>query len=262
AANTGNPLGTYYTIAGEDGVHVQGGRPVQPRTSASVSQAGRVAHGVLMTGGTFNEIPNFNPVISQLITEEVAFAAQPEPLFLLDYWYPVALGSINRYLSIDGASVDRLVIVPGQFEATGTGAGGQTIGTQRNYTDLQFEVYHTPFDNEDFIAPSIWNVEANRTASQTVFRVDVSDNSTVLHRVVVLYRELPSNTWQLAEMTYNAETGTAVGTVFIDMDTEIEFFAQAVDGSGNVSVALSHGSAYFASRAEPAEIFIPVILKP
>lgn len=258
--NTENPLGSYFTITGEDGVHVVGGRPLQPRKSVSVSQPGSVAHGVLMTGGSFTEVPNFNPVVSQLITDSVANMAQPEPLFSLDYWYPVALGSINRYLSIEGESVERLVMIPGQFSATS--GSNPTMGTQRLYNNLQFEVYHTPFDNEDFVAPSIWNVAVDRVASLATFRVQVTDDSGELHRVVVLYRELPSTTWKLAELIYDPATQTAVGSAFIDMDTEIQFFAQAVDGGGNVSVVLSYGLPYFATKANPAQLYLPLIRKP
>ena len=252
-------LGSYYTLTGEDDVYVAGGKPIQPLSSVSVSQSGNVAHGVLMTGGSFTEIPGFNPVVSQLITEEVGIL-QPEPLFPLDYWYPVALGSINRYLSIGGESVERLVMIPGQFAATGGVA--ETIGTQRLYDSLEFEVYHTPFDSDDFIAPSIWNVWANRIANQVTFQVQVTDDSSELYRVVMLYRELPSTTWKLAELSYDPVTQVAMGVVSVPLDTEIEYFAQAVDGSGNVSVAMSYGLPYFAAKSSPALIYLPVAIKP
>ncbi|VAW29760.1 hypothetical protein MNBD_CHLOROFLEXI01-369, partial [hydrothermal vent metagenome] len=199
-------LGNYYTIQGEDNVYVSGGKPIQPRTSASISQPGNVAHGALMVGGSFTEIPNFNPAVSQLITDEIGILPE-EPLFPLDYWYPVALGSINRYLSIEGESIERLVVIPGQFAATGGTV--ETIGTQRLYDNLQFEVYHTPFDNSDFIGPAIWNVWADRIASQVDFRVQVTDDSGKIERVVMLYRELPSTTWKLAELTYDPLTQEA-----------------------------------------------------
>ncbi|MCA9956392.1 MAG: hypothetical protein KC434_16805, partial [Anaerolineales bacterium] len=257
--SSNNLLGNYYTLVGKDDVYVAGGKPIQPLSSASVSQSGNIAHGALMVGGSFTEIPNFNPAISQLITEEVGILPE-EPLFPLDYWYPVALGSINRYLSIDGESVERLVMIPGQF--SGTGGVNQTIGTQRLYNNLQFEVYHTPFESEDFIAPSIWNVWAERVANQVTFHVQVTDDSGAMHRVVMLYRELPSTTWKLAELTYDPQTQVATGLVSVPMNTEIEYFAQAVDPSGNVSVALSYGVPYFASKASPAFIYLPVAIKP
>jgi hypothetical protein len=258
--DSGNSLlGNYYTLTGEDDVFVAGGKPIQPLTSVGVGQSGNVAHGALMTGGSFTEFFNFNPAVSQLITEEIGIL-QEEPLFPLDYWYPVALGSINRYLSIEGESVERLVMIPGQFAATG--GVNETMGTQRLYNKLEFEVYHMPFASDDFIAPSIWNVWADRTASQVTFQVQVTDDSTQIHRVVMLYRELPAKTWKLAELTYDGETQVATGTVFVPMETEIEYFAQAVDSSGNVSVALSYGLPYFAAKGEPALIYLPFAMKP
>ncbi|VAW35940.1 hypothetical protein MNBD_CHLOROFLEXI01-4835 [hydrothermal vent metagenome] len=136
------------------------------------------------------------------------------------------------------------------------------MGTQRLYDNLQFEVYHTPFDNSDFIGPAIWNVWADRIASQVDFRVQVTDDSGKIERVVMLYRELPSTTWKLAELTYDPLTQEASGTVTVPLNTEVEFFAQAVDGNGNVSVALSHGLPYFVGKGELATIYLPFANKP
>jgi hypothetical protein len=138
----------------------------------------------------------------------------------------------------------------------------ETIGTQRLYNNLQFEVYHTPFASDDFIAPSIWNVWADRLASQVTFKVQVTDDSGEIHRVVMLYRELPATTWKLAELSYNPQMQEATGTVFVPINTEIEYFAQAVDSSGNVSVALSYGLPYFATKGSPALIYLPIAIKP
>ncbi|MCP4421486.1 MAG: hypothetical protein GY805_33160 [Chloroflexi bacterium] len=252
-------LGSYFTLVGEDGVHVSGGKPIQPRTSVNINQSGNVAHGVLMVGGSFTEIPDFNPAVSQLITEEVGILPT-ESLFPLDYWYPVALGSINRYLSVEGELVARLVMIPGQFAATG--GTTETVGTERLYDNLQFEIYHAPFNKTDFIAPGIWNVWTDRVASQINFHMQVTDDSGEIERVVILYRELPATTWQLAELTYNSQTQEATGAIFVPLDIEIQYFAQAVDGSGNVSVALSHGLPYFATKGELAEVFLPIAIKP
>ncbi len=58
----------------------------------------------------------------------------------------------------DGQSRDQLVVVPAQFRATSSAK--PTVGTQRLYSDLQFEIYHAPLTATDFIAPSVWQVEA------------------------------------------------------------------------------------------------------
>ena len=97
---------------------------------------------------------------------------------------------------------------------------------------------------------------------QVTFQVQVTDDSTELHRVVMLYRELPSTTWKLAELSYDPVTQVAMGVVSVPLDTEIEYFAQAVDGSGNVSVAMSYGLPYFAAKSSPALIYLPVAIKP
>jgi hypothetical protein len=230
-------IGTYYTLAGEDETYVAGGRPIQPRATYNVHITDTIIHGALMVGGTFTEVPNFNPYVSQVLTDELYI--QAEPLFDVDYWYPVGLGTINRFLSLDGQSDEQLVVVPGQFKAAANSS--PTVGTERLYTNLQFEVYHNSVDNTDFEAPHIWHVGAKRTGNQVNFGVAVEDDIGATPRVVVLYRELPSTSWQMVELTYNPTLQVAVGSVQSTAEV-MAYFVQAVDSNGNVSLALNHGN--------------------
>jgi hypothetical protein len=244
--------GTFFQVAGVDDLQISAGRPVQPRWSKDIHQPDTIAHGVLMLGGAFQDFPNFDPVISQIVTDRTPL--NNELLYDTAEWYPSVPGSINRFLSIDGQSRERLIVVPGQYRANGPGAG---TGTERRYNNLDFAVYRAPFTATDFIAPSIWQVEAISTTLDLRFRVRVSDASGSIARVVVVYRRLTDNAWLKAELTYNPNDNWAeirLPHIF----APIEYFAQAVDETGNVAAALDHGLPFTRVRFG-AYVYLPVI---
>jgi hypothetical protein len=158
----------------------------------------------------------------------------------VDYLYPTGPGTINRFLTIDGQTNEQLIVIPAQFRSTG---GPPTKGVERVYTNLQFEVYHAPNTDADFVAPSIWQVRAVRAGNGIRFEVLATDDSGQVTRVVVLYRAVGTNAWSNVEPTYDPATQTALATV-AGLGTNIEYFAQAVDPSGNVALALDHGNAF------------------
>ena len=251
-------LGTYYTITGEDDVHIAGARPIQPRTSRNVWLDGTLARGAVMVGGSFTDLPEVDPVISRVITDDVY--AKTEPAYEVNSWYPTQLGTINRFLGIDGKSRERLVVTPGQFKPTLP--GGNKQGTQRLYNSLEFEVYHAPYGDADFTPPTIWQVEAVTSTDTITFRVMVEDDSGDVERVVVLYRAATSNTWSKVEPVYDQASGYAEGSV-PQVNGAFYYFVQAVDPSGNVAVALSHGNPY--RKMQPfsggTTLYLPLIQK-
>jgi hypothetical protein len=249
-------LGSYYTIGGEEDVHVSGGRPIQPRTSRDVNVPNTIAHGALLVGGTFSDGP-VDPLISRVVTEHVY--VDTEPSFPVRHWYPVQLGTVNRFLAIDGQSRERLVVVPGQFRATASAVPTATVGTQRLYSELAFEIYHAPFTATDFIAPSIWAVEAISSPIALGFQVQVDDDRGDIQRVVVLYRELDQDSWSKAELRYDPARGWATGSV-ARARGPIEYFVQAVDPTGNVALALDHGNPFRRMRVIPP-LYLPLIAK-
>ena len=255
--NSVGGLGDYYLITGEDDVQVAGGRPIQPRTSLDIHRADTIAHGVLLLGGTFSDTPDFDPVISRVITDELY--VETEPLYPALGWYPVVPGTLNRFLGIDGQSRERLVVTPGQFRAAG--AVSPTVGTQRLYSSLQYEIYHAPFTDTDFIAPSLWQVQAVVTGTTMTFDVRVTDDSGNVARVVVLYRETTDNAWKMAELNLDSATQTWRKSSESGLRGEIEFFAQAVDPSGNVALALDHGNAFSQVLTTETRLYLPLVRK-
>jgi hypothetical protein len=154
--------------------------------------------------------------------------------------YPLSPASLNRFLTVDGTLQQRLVIAPAQFWATSLDV--PTTGTLRRYSDLNLVVYTAPFNQTDFAAPSIFAVEA-AAGADIDFNVQVEDPGGGIHRVVVLYRDLGTNTWSSLDLTYNPATGFAAGSIPLLSGT-VEYFVQAVDEAGNVALALDHGQPF------------------
>jgi hypothetical protein len=251
-------LGAYYTVSGSDETYVVSGRPVLPQTGINVQIPGTFARGALMVGGTFVDEEGFDPLISRVVTDHLYLPGDAELPFPVEAWYPAQIGTANRFLTIDGMSHERLVVVPGQFQAT-TGAD-KTVGVHRRYTELAFEVYHAPYEATDFQPPTIWAVEAIESAGDVEFRVRAEDDSGSVMRVVVLYRDPVVSTWSMLELSYDPGTGWADGLV-TGLGDSIHYFAQAVDPTGNVALALDHGQAFDSVPADLESVYLPAVLR-
>jgi hypothetical protein len=253
--------GTYYELTGdsEATLFTKGGKPILPLTTRNVEVDESIAHGTLMIGGTFLPIANFNPAISLAITDSAQYGF-PEPAFpFVDVLFPGRLGITNKLLTLDGHTNDQLVIIPIQFRATGITT--PTVGNVRQYSALQFEVYHAPESVTDFTAPAIWQVEHTVASNgQVTFNalITTDDQDDEVERSVLLVRPFSSNTWQKVELTYNTSTDGASGTVS-GLQGRFEYFVQAVDSAGNVSLALDHGLPY--QGVVPLKLFLPLIRK-
>src|SRR5690606_8732223 len=84
--------GTYYTVNGEDGLLTTGARPILPLTTSNLSSPTEVAHGVLMAGSTFTDLPGFDPVITNIISQEVSL--EGEGIYPIQSLYPLSPVSI------------------------------------------------------------------------------------------------------------------------------------------------------------------------
>jgi hypothetical protein len=77
--------------------------------------------------------------------------------------------------------------------------------------------------------------------------------------VVVLYRTLDSQSWSKVELTYHAVIGWAEGKVG-PVKGPIEYIVQAVDGTGNVALALDHGNPF--TQVKPGlMIYLPLVFR-
>jgi choice-of-anchor A domain-containing protein len=238
--------GSYLQITGETDQQVLGGRPVQPLTSRQLATPGAVAHGVLLLGGSFTDLSNFDPVISRVLTDDQALTTEPpDPL---DRFFPGQLASINRFPRIDGTLAQRLVIVPAQYKAS-----SPSVGTERRYDSLSLEVLSAPDTETDFLSPAIRAVHASSSQGELQFEVAVTDNHGVASRVVVLYAAEGATTWSRAELTYDPATGLARGTA-PSPGGNILYFVQAADEAGNVALALDQNDPYVLPETQAAPV--------
>lgn len=205
-----------------------------------------------MVGGSSHDQFDFDPTVARIVTDEINLS---EPLYPTQEWYPVPVGSLNRFLSIDGQSHEQLIVVPGQYRANGPTA---SIGTERLYDSLDFVVYHAPFTDTDFLAPNIWKVDAALAEGRLSFHVKASDDSGSLARIVVLYRRLNTKTWSLVDLAYDPLSGQAGADVQLPSGAgTFEYFVQAVDPAGNVALVLSHGVPYTVSGI--GMVYLPLV---
>jgi hypothetical protein len=110
-------------------------------------------------------------------------------------------------------------------------------------------------------------VDAVVTGPVVSFVVDATDNSTdTVKRILVLFREVrtePSSDWRSLELVQTPDTNRWTGGALI-ASSEVEYFVQAVDSSGNVAVASNKGRLHEASSLPsppppPAEVIVDVI---
>ena len=146
------------------------------------------------------------------------------------------------------------MVVPGQFRASTTDT--HTVGAERLYQALQFDVYYAPFDNADFVAPSIWQATSASGGGGSTFDALVTDDSGGVTRVVALYRLLNSPQWTKVELNYDAATHHATGVV-ANLNGAYEYLLQAVDGAGNVALALDHGLPF--QGQTQAFVYLPLV---
>ena len=70
--------------------------------------------GVVVTGGTYQDIPDFDPVISQWTDEWVV--DNTETQVATDGWWPADTATLTTITGATQAATDqKLVILPGQF---------------------------------------------------------------------------------------------------------------------------------------------------
>ena len=242
--------GSFYSLAGRTQAALF--RPIQPKSILEVDDGlGHVAHGVLFTGGTYSEITNFDPVITMPSWTHT----NPEPQFLYEGWDPPRFWSLAQLEGSDGNYDERLVIIPGQFlvDAGSTLGTGSTIGTQRIYQDLEFDVVYAPASNE-FLLPIIHSVKAQVSSNQGVsVIVQVEDPQTVdiessgIAEVTITYTEKEGgSSWQSINLTM-IDSSSGLWSGIINGIGDIDFFVQAVDGSGNVGMFAGNG--YFSPVA-------------
>jgi YVTN family beta-propeller protein len=225
---SGSVLGQYYHANGE--IQVNPGRPVQPRTSIDLLAAlpaGQAAHGAMFLGGRYADQAGFDPLVSRIVSDTGA----SEPPFAIEQWYPSPLHAVNRVQLGSRLASQKLVVMPAQYLA----ATGVT-GTARLYSELRYEVLHTPLTlTGDFLPPAIWQVEVVTSAQTIRFTVTVTDESDI-DRVVVAYDD-GAGEWRAFDLARDdAEHWSGAGPASVR-----QAVVQAIDPYGNVAISDNKG---------------------
>ena len=219
-------IGSYYV---SDDSFAENRRPIEPTAKLDVTQPGLVAHGALLTGLTSTDNANFNAAFSRVVDDLSGFT----PELVGDVSYPTKLQSIAT-LSTPIGTRQRLGLFTGQFQSDGT-AEAQGIGIQRRFTALSGNVFYTAPAATDFTPSTFGPVEATLAGSTVAFAVDVTDDvggASGVKRVLALYRD-QGGAWQSIEMSHSSSRWSGAGPLD---GTNVEWFIQAVDSSGNVAV--------------------------
>jgi alpha-tubulin suppressor-like RCC1 family protein len=179
-----DPTARYLTAGGDS--QATFGRPIQPRVVIDLdSTGGNPVKSAVVMGGTYIDVPAFNPAISRWTYEWETNAKEFQ--VSTDGWWPekpVAVRTIGS-----GADMEqRLIVLPGQFLAT-SAAGAPVLGTERIWTSLKVELVRgtaadtTPptvssvtLSRSDDTAPVVAHVVAADAAG--VARIDLTQVGT------------------------------------------------------------------------------------
>jgi hypothetical protein len=209
---------------------------------ADPSRLDLVARGALVTGLTSTYRSPIDPVIVRPVVDDST--TQPEPM-VQDVVFPVEPTAIRSVTVAEGER-QTLALATGQF------AGSSTSGVQRLDDRLDVVVYYAPTSQTDYTAPTIRSVESFVVDGQLSITAQVtdvdgeSDPGTGVDRVYVLVAQNPGTgtvDWigvELAEAS--GLPGRWVGSVQLDAGvTDVQLFAQAKDGAGNIGVSTNKG---------------------
>jgi len=204
-------------------------RPIEPTVKLDVTEPGLVAHGALLTALSSTDETGFDAAFSRVVDDFSAFT----PELVGDVSYPSKLQSIATLATPTGTR-QRLVLFSGQFKSDGT-PEAQGIGTQRRFTALAGNVFYTAPGVTDFTPPTFGPVEVTQAGSNVGFAVDVTDDvggASGVKRVLALYRDA-SGVWKSIEMSHGSPRWSGAGPL---SGSNVEWFIQAVDASGDVAV--------------------------
>ena len=250
-------LDGHYEIAGKTQTAPR--RPIQPRVEFDVSPdpardpslSGWVAKGALVTSLQSKDVAGFKPDYFRPTVDDARNETDQD---VGDAPFPAGLQSITTF---GGGPVptQRLVVVPGQFRPTpGLAIPGR--GNERLFTQLGARVYYAPSTDPDNIAPTLLTSSATVSASTVTVTATVIDSGTgstpecqagrrAVHSIryvdtgrAAQVRHRPQR-W-LHHMGRNRRGG--------DSERPVDYYLQAVDGSGNVGSTASKGAFFNAQN--------------
>jgi PKD repeat protein len=251
-------IGTYFDADGDAQSTI--GRAVQPIVATRLDERFSYpldpppVRGVVLLGGSYEEISDFDPLIARRKTEwEVTGnAQQTEPQECLSGFFPSQPLAVNS-LRGGNALIQTLAVTPGAFACT-SGTAPTVTGIEKIYTSLTAELLRC--DSPDDEPPVIGQIDLRAGSGATELTIEASDD-TGLARIAVL--RLAGGTVSSFELPLSGETS---GTFTLSIPTTgsgDELIVQLVDTGCNVTID-SAKSAYLNAisvDAGPDRSYVP-----
>ena len=240
ARQTSRGGGSFFTatatgtnVAGT-GLQVTQYRPIEPRVSVDVTPVAGVGepHGVLITDLASHDVASVPAVARPVI--DLTASEPPPPAG--DVSFPTSFDTLTNFNTPQGER-DHVVFLPGQFfrDASWANAGG----VQRLFDNIDAEVLYS--DTADWLSPQLTNVDATLASGQLTISLLAQDDDGFaggVTRVAVLVKD-QTGEWTLHDL---ADQGNNVwSSTFAVTGTDVEYFAQATDSSGNVGRTTNKG---------------------
>lgn len=225
--------GSYYALEGH--TDWDGAEPGQPNYFVELGAIGPLSgdvRDVIWRGGTYTDVTGFVPLRPEVVADDGETMVQAAAAAGTDtgqnWSFPAAVDPDARRLSIDW----------GQFDSL--------RNMQRNYGEQAFEF--TVSTLPDVAAPTASYAAARELPTGPLFKLDAQDRSGI-RQVVVVYTA-DKGVWRAVDLTYQPDMDKWVGEVQTKLP--IRWFAQVVDGAGNVGAVLDKGRLFSAEpRADP-----------
>jgi hypothetical protein len=251
-------------------------RPLQPIIGVDVTSENpdEVARSAFITGLVTRDELVTDMAFARPVIDEGALEPEIETDSVV---FPTRFANVASYRvpADPGPFADRqqLNIIAGQY----TSNAGEDFGTQRIFESVDVQVFYQPAPDTapdtvlsqgtavnkttgvDDTRPELDNIKASveqaGTSFQAAFSVDATDTVGVVARVAVLYRQSfdgVNSTWVLVDLV-KGSGNTWTGGGIVDgsglINGEVDYLAQALDGSGNVANSSFKGTFYVAAAS-------------
>lgn len=225
--------GIFYAINGA--VTSEADKPVLPKLTDDLSHLSDPVHRVVFLGGAYTLVDAKAPVQQ---ANPIQSSSQPSSAtFDAPGWYPSNLAAHTRLNAKDDL-YQGLVVTAGQYHPE--------LEQQRIFTEMEFEIYATG-NSDDFTPPTIAAIHSLREIETVNLTVEVDDLSGI-EAVFAVYTD-GKGRWEHIRLA--EEQDRWLGT--FPLETNTEYFIQAVDRSGNVTLDDNQGRYFTGKDAELAD---------
>jgi predicted outer membrane repeat protein len=212
-------------------------RPVQPLVDAPIPDTVGAAAGFLITKMTSFDI---EPFVPRHLRPTIDLDATERRVIPGDGSFPSTLQRVTT----DGAGSQRLLVAAGQFQSDPEAAGS---GRQRLFTAIDGELYEAG-TNSDGVGPQLLRVDATQRTDAVDFEVQADVTAT---RVVVVYQLGFNGAWRSVDLSRGSD-GIWKQTLSTTQGLTLEFFVQAVDSDGDVSITNNKVENFFSAEPAPS----------